>query len=1037
MANASFEPAALSTAVDRLKETNPTQLFCIHPVSSDISQGWRNVTMKDLSRAMDYMCDWIEKNVTSSSAGETLAYMGANDVRYVAFFLACMKLGHTALLLSSRNSLQASSHVMAKTDCSKIVFTVERERQINELRNAHPALDVWNMPDLWDVFGDIDVPVYPTKDLPFNDVEDDVGIIIHSSGTTGLPKPVPLTHGYWATTGALPYASTPPGRLLGAYCAARPGDLTLTMSPFFHFMGLCLAVASISTKTPFVLSPEKPMTIELFARIMNETGPKTAVLSPSILEDLAATELGLETLSKLDYIGFGGAPLSAEIGDKISKATRIQTVLGSSECGMFQSLLCEDPEDWGYFEWNPFCRVDMEDSGDGTFELVVPRPESRELHGVFHVYKDIQEYRTGDLFVPHPRKANLWKYIGRGDDVIVLSNGEKFNPTTMETMIQGHPLVSKAVVIGQGRFQSALLVEPNWDHWKGEESDFVNAIWPVVQKANESAPGHARLMKTRIGLSSPSKLFQTTPKGTIRRRTVIEDYKDEIEVLYSKSDDELVIQIPKDATPKEIAPSVKDVISYLLPTQKIDDDSDIFALGVDSLQSLQLGQILQNAVRAIRPQLSNDAFSSRQVYSHPSVSTLAQYIHDLIQGKDTTDQSTAVMEDDATRSTKLSALVSKYTAGLGETHSVILTGSTGSLGSYLLHELLEDSAVAKVYCLNRSEDAAPRQMQSFQEKGLSSVTAFASRVEFLHAKFGEEQFGLGNDVYERLLQSVDTIIHNAWKVNFNHQVEAFEHPHIVGVRRFVDFSLASAHRAHIHFISSISTVEGWDSAKRGPFIPEEIFEEADVVMRTGYGESKHVSERICAFASARCDVPTSIHRVGQIGGPTTEKGMWNKQEWFPSLVATSKTIKQLPSSLGSISVEFIPVDTIARVITDILVSRRKTEKDVRCAAFHLVNPTAASWESLIPAITKHFPVEIVDPQTWIASLEAFSNPTQSDLQDKPALKILDFFRGVYATGGGVAAKMETKKTQEASEAMRVMKPIDQGILDTWMRQWVF
>ncbi|OJD20171.1 hypothetical protein ACJ73_08495, partial [Blastomyces percursus] len=104
-------------------------------------------------------------------------------------------------------------------------------------------------------------------------------------------------------------------------------------------------------------------------------------------------------------------------------------------------------------------------------------------------------------------------------------------------------------------------------------------------------------------------------------------------------------------------------------------------------------------------------------------------------------------------------------------------------------------------------------------------------------------------------------------------------------------------------------------------------------------------------------------------------------------------------------------DTISRVIIDILRSRRKTEGEVRCAAFHLVNPSPAPWDSLIPAIEKHFPVEIVDPQQWVASLEASTNPTQVDLQDKPPLKILDFFRGAFIGQGEGSSKPPVLDTQ--------------------------
>ncbi|OJD14718.1 hypothetical protein AJ78_04973 [Emergomyces pasteurianus Ep9510] len=1035
------EIRTLSADVDHLKESNPEQLFCIHPVSPDISQGWRKVTMKDLSGAIDYLARWIEENVAPRSNQETLAYMGANDIRYAAFILACTRIGHVPLLLSPRNSLEASRHVLRESGCSKFVYGLERERQVNELRTADSNIQAWTVPDLWVVFSNQEISPYAAKEKqPREWEEDKIAVIIHSSGTTGLPKPVPLTHGYIAVQKRIQTLPTPPGRASSLFSVCEQGKLVFVMSPFFHFMGLLTLIASISGGTPFVLSPEKPMTAELLAEVVLETKPTSASLPPSAIEELYASQLGRETLAGFHFVAYGGAPLSPDTGDKLCKLTHVQTVLGSSESGLIAALKAEEREDWGYFEWNPFYMVNMQAQGDGTFELVIPQPANRDFHGIFHTYPDIQEYRTGDLFTPHTRKPGLWKYVGRGDDVIVLSNGEKFNPTSMEMIIQGHHLVSKAVVIGQGRFQASLLCELDWNNWKGDENKFIHEIWPTVQKANEGAPGHGRLMKSKIGLASPSKPFKTTPKGTVQRRLVMEDYSNEIHALYSRSENETIITIPQDATAQEIVVHVKGVVSNLLPSQEIGDHSDIFSLGLDSLQSLQLGQALEGAVRAIRPQLSKDAFSSRQIYSHPSVSALSHYMHDLIQGKNEGIEAGTGVEDENARAARIMALVEKYTAGLVEKHFVILTGSTGSLGSYLLHELLLDRSVAKVYCLNRSEDAAVRQIQSFQEKGLSSFNDLPSRVEFLHAKFGDECLGLASSDYDRLLQSVDTIIHNAWKVNFNHQVEAFEQPHLEGVRRLVDFSIASTHRAHIHFISSISTIEGWDTSKRGQLVPEEIFEEVDVVMRTGYGESKHVGERICSFASSYCSIPTTIHRVGQIGGPTTEKGLWNKQEWFPSLVATSKTIKQLPSSLGAITVDWIPVDTIARIIIDILRSRRKTEEEIRCAAFHLVNPSPAPWEALIPAIEKHFPVEIVDPRKWIATLDTITNPTQADLQDKPALKILDFFRGAFTGGAehsGNPIVLDTQRTQTASKTMQLLKPIDHDILNTWMLQWRF
>ena len=37
----------------------------------------------------------------------------------------------------------------------------------------------------------------------------------------------------------------------------------------------------------------------------------------------------------------------------------------------------------------------------------------------------VDAYRTNDLLMPHPTLAGLWKIIGRADDQIMLSTGEK------------------------------------------------------------------------------------------------------------------------------------------------------------------------------------------------------------------------------------------------------------------------------------------------------------------------------------------------------------------------------------------------------------------------------------------------------------------------------------------------------------------------------------------------------------------------------------------------------------------------------------
>lgn len=81
--------------LDETADSKPDQLFCVHPISSNISQGWRKVTMLDLAGAVNYSAWWIDRTIGQGSASEPLAYMGARDLRYATFALACMKTGHS------------------------------------------------------------------------------------------------------------------------------------------------------------------------------------------------------------------------------------------------------------------------------------------------------------------------------------------------------------------------------------------------------------------------------------------------------------------------------------------------------------------------------------------------------------------------------------------------------------------------------------------------------------------------------------------------------------------------------------------------------------------------------------------------------------------------------------------------------------------------------------------------------------------------------------------------------------------------------
>lgn len=90
----------------------------------------------------------------------------------------------------------------------------------------------------------------------------------------------------------------------------------------------------------------------------------------------------------------------------------------------------------------------------------------------------------------------------------------------------------------------------------------------------------------------------------------------------------------------------------------------------------------------------------------------------------------------------------------------MLTGSTGSLGSYILGDLLENPRVAHIHCLNRSADSEDRQRKYNLGRGISTDWS-THRVTFLQSDLSQKYLGLGTEGYTTLLYNVTHIIHNA------------------------------------------------------------------------------------------------------------------------------------------------------------------------------------------------------------------------------------------------------------------------------------
>jgi thioester reductase-like protein len=269
----------------------------------------------------------------------------------------------------------------------------------------------------------------------------------------------------------------------------------------------------------------------------------------------------------------------------------------------------------------------------------------------------------------------------------------------------------------------------------------------------------------------------------------------------------------------------------------------------------------------------------------------------------------------------------------------LLTGSTGSLGSHLLDNLLAMPNIEHIYCLNRSVNSMSLHTQRNRSRGLS-IEFSNDRVTFLTAQLSQSNLGLSDYFYAILQQSVTKIIHNAWPVNFHIPLSSFR-PQLAGIINLVRFTNEASHSSLILYISSVSAVSNVNSGTSSVgIVPEALITDVTAPAAMEYGESKYLSERILDYAPERPLLQVIVARVGQILGPIHGSSIWNQAEWFPSLVISSSFVGAVPKSLGIglDRIDWIPIDVLSEKLLELCENSRPGEDvDGSAMIFNLLN----------------------------------------------------------------------------------------------------
>jgi acyl-CoA synthetase (AMP-forming)/AMP-acid ligase II len=352
--------------------------------------------------------------------------------------------------------------------------------------------------------------------------EEDLAVLPYSSGTTGLPKGVMLTHRNLVAN----IAQTMPVERL------QDGETTVGVLPFYHIYGMTIILSmALRCGATVVTMPQFEM--EDFCALVEEHGIESGYLVPPIILGLAKSPVveGYD-LSSFDYITSGAAPLGKEVADAC--ADRIG---------------CMVKQGYGLTETSPVTHLEARDSEDPAPDSVghvLPNTEFRVVDVETH--EDVGPGERGEVWVRGPQvmkgylnrpdatrdtiDADGWLHtgdVGRIDDEerlyvvdrvkeLIKYKGYQVAPAELEALLQSHDAIVDAAVIPSpheeaGEVPKAFVVEaPDTTVSPAEVKDFV---------AEQVAP-QKKVRRVEFIEEVPK-----TASGKILRRQLVEKEREE------------------------------------------------------------------------------------------------------------------------------------------------------------------------------------------------------------------------------------------------------------------------------------------------------------------------------------------------------------------------------------------------------------------------------------------------------------------------------------------------------------------------------
>lgn len=914
----------------------------------------QQLTYKQLNEKANSLSHYLINNGVGH--GDTIGIMVPRSLEMIISIIAVLKSGACYIPIDPEYPESRIEYMLEDSKANLLLTFKNLNSEINFSKK---------------VFVELDNSFYTSniENPPHVNKPDDLVYIIYTSGSTGKPKGVMLKHKnivnfIFAMLKEMKFSS-------------NSTIISITTISFDIFVLESLLPLSSGMKI-VIASKEAQTNIQLFSELCKKHNVEIIQSTPTRFQTFLSN-LPDNFLNNIKYLLIGGEPFPDALLENLHSVYKgkIYNMYGPTETAVWSSV--KDLSSTNTITiGKPIANTQMYVLN--KLKKVVPYGVAGEIYisgdGVSNGYLNRPEL-TQNSFTPNPFEPDKTLY-NTGDIGYFMSDGEIMCLGRNDSQVK-----IRGLRIELGEIENCISSFPNI----GKSVVIVNNDNQLVSYFSSDKTINLKDLKAYLQRKLPSYFIPTffvqtdnfplTPNGKIDKK-VLRKQKLNIESEYEE---------PHTEYQKTLVELFKDVLKL----DKIGINDNFFELGGDSLSAIQL------QVKAFNQGLE---LSYKSIFSSPTIKQLSE---------SNFEKSEPISEEnyDYTEINNLLAqnsISDNYRIKKEKIKNILLTGSTGFVGSHVLAKLLTQTK-CNIYCLIRTKnniDSKTRLLDILKFYFGKKYNKYISkRIFIIDGDISDNHFGLNDTDYSELGKNIDCVINSAALVKHYGQLGLFNKVNVIGVQNIIDF--CSDFETKLIHLSTLS-VSGniTDSNEFMTYSEQKQFSEQNLYINQDlsnvYVRTKFIAERLILEKIIKDNLNAKIIRLGNITNRFSDGAFQINisENAFLNRLTSFLKLGCFPDYLADNYFEFTPVDICADAIVKLTMHKNPF------TVFHLYNNNYVFFNELPKLFDKlHIPFKVVSKDEFNDKVKEFlndesrKNEISSIIRDYKNNKELQYYNNIH------------------------------------------